>query len=96
MLTKQNYKLLAEVEFLNKSEAGSMYYQVSFGKVNISVRVSDHYNNKWKGDMHIVVNFPKNISIQDLKGRAFETMDNKYKKLIGIKKQKNDKTRRTS
>lgn len=84
MLTKQNYKLLGEVKFLNKSDTASKYYSVSFGGVKIKVRVSDHYNSKWKGDLQIVVFNPNNIDTNNIKWRSYETLkkvyDKKYRK----------------
>jgi len=86
LITKQNYKLLAEIEALNKSESGSRYYVVSFGKTKVKIRVADHYNNKWKGDLQIVVFNPKNIDINDVKGRSYLIMERKYNRQLNKKK----------
>ena len=90
MLTRQNYKELATIRFLNKSqESNSKYYQITFGKVRIKVRVSDHYSRKWKGEFQIVSYNPKNITVNDVKGRSFEALSKAYHKLLS-KKKRND------
>ncbi len=89
MITKHNYDLMAEIRFLNKSDQSeSLYYSISYGKVAISIRVSDHYFNKWKGDFQILVPHPYDLSRNDIKDRAFEAMVRKYTRELSKSKKK--------